>query len=68
MHHPSFNTFECRMYVTGQAMNFILPAESGPNKVARFEPMPYEKLIDPSFRRLLAAFESIPQPLQSVQV
>lgn len=68
MNTKSFNTFECRMYVTGRGMNFILPAESGPNKIARFEPLPYDQLIDPGFRRLLAAFESVPSPLQSVQV
>lgn len=68
MNTQSFNTFECQMYVTGRAMNFILPDETGPNKVARLEPLAYDKLIDPSFRRLLAAFESVPSPLQSVQV
>jgi hypothetical protein len=68
MNTHSFNIFECQMYVTGRGMKFILPDESGPNKVARLEPLAYDKLIDPSFRRLLAAFEALPQPLQSVQV
>jgi len=54
-------------------MNFMLPAESGPERIARLEPLAHDKLIDPSFRRLLAAFESVsnpryPQSLQTVQV
>ena len=69
MNSVSFNGFSCQMYVTARGtMDFSLPAESGPNKIARLEPLPYDKLIDPSFRRLLAAFESLPQPLQIVQV
>jgi hypothetical protein len=68
MNTQSFNTFECQMYVGARGMNFVLPAEAGPNKVARLEPLAYDKLIDPGFRRLLAAFESVPSPLQSVQV
>ena len=64
----SFSGFECHMYVpAGGAFNFILPPEPGPMKVARFEPLEHEELIDPSFRRLLAAFESVPEPL-AVQV
>lgn len=68
MNPQSFNTFECQMYVTGRAISLALPVESGPSKIARLEPLAHDKLIEPSFRRLLAAFESIPQPLQSVQV
>jgi len=65
-----FNVFECRMYVSARdVMKFKLPAEPGPHRIARLEPIDYERLIDPSFRRLLAAFESIPQsPRQTVQV
>lgn len=63
------NTFECHMYVSRQGiMNFQLPAESGPKRVARFQPLDYDELASPEFRRLLAAFESIPRPLPIVQV
>jgi hypothetical protein len=71
MNTASYNTFECHMYVSRRGvMNFILPVEAGPQKVARLEPLAHEKLIDPSFRRLLAAFESVSssEPLQTVQV
>ncbi|GAC1370431.1 MAG: hypothetical protein NVSMB39_3210 [Candidatus Saccharimonadales bacterium] len=68
MQSQTFN-FQCQMYVGARGgMDFILPVESGPSKVARLEPLAYDKLVDPSFRRLLAAFESVPSPLQSVQV
>lgn len=49
-------------------MSFSLPIENGPQRVIRLEPLAHDRLIDPNFRRLLAAFESIPEPLQSVQV
>lgn len=60
MNTLQFNQFECHMYVSPRgAINQVLPAEPGPERVARFEPMAHDKLIDPSFRRLLAAFESV---------
>src|SRR6185369_13135552 len=70
MSSTPFNVFECHMYVSARgAMKFNLPVEPGPKRIARLEPLEYELLIDPSFRRLLAAFESLPQPsLQTVQV
>ena len=70
MSNMPFNTFECHMYISGRnTMRFRLPAESGPKKIALLEPLDHDKLVDPSFRRLLAAFESIPQSsLQIVQV
>jgi hypothetical protein len=71
MNEINLNGFECHMYVSSYGfMDFSLPIESGPKKVARFEPLPHEKLVDPSFRKLLAAFESVNtiSPLQSVQV
>ena len=62
-------TFECQMYVSGRGvMTMQLPPEPGPKRVARFRPLEYEELINPEFRRLLAAFESVPKPLQIVQV
>ncbi len=69
MNQLAFNTFECHMYVSARgAMKFNLPVETGPKPVARLEPLDHTSLIDPSFRRLLAAFESLPQSLQTVQV
>lgn len=74
MNQTSFNVFECHMYVSPRGnMNFMLPTESGPQRIARLEPLAHDKLIDPSFRRLLAAFESVTGPqssllLQTVQV
>ncbi|HVQ43927.1 MAG TPA: hypothetical protein VMT30_03090 [Candidatus Saccharimonadia bacterium] len=69
MNTASFNGFECHMYISARgAIKSKLPAESGPRRVARLEPAGHEALIDPAFRRLLAAFESVPQPLQIVQV
>lgn len=56
--------FDCQMYVTRRgAISFNLPLEAGPQKVARLEPIEYDALVDPRFRRLLAAFESVPKPL-----
>jgi hypothetical protein len=57
------------MYVTPKgSLNVSLPTENGPQKIARLEPLAHDKLIDPSFRRLLAAFESVstysPQTVQ----
>jgi hypothetical protein len=55
------NTFECHIYVSGRGiMSFRLPTESGLKRAARFEPLEYDDLIDPGFRRLLATFESLP--------
>lgn len=58
------HTFECHLYVpTRGPMKFQLPAEDGPTQVIRLQPLAYDQLVDPAFRRLLAAFESVPQPL-----
>lgn len=62
-------TFECQMYVSGRdVMTMQLPPEPGPKRVARLRALDYDELINPEFRRLLAAFESLPKPLQIVQV
>jgi hypothetical protein len=64
---PSYLAFDCQMYVTKKGtLSLSLPAESGPKKVARLEPVSHAELIEPSFRRLLAAFESVPRPLAAV--
>ena len=55
--------FDCQIYVPLRGnMTFSFPAESGPRRVARLEPLRYDELVDPSFRRLLAAFESVQRP------
>lgn len=64
-----YTIFECQIYVPRRGvMALRLPQESGPTRVARLEPLEYDELVDPGFRRLLAAFESVPKPLQIVQV
>ena len=61
--------FECQLYVPAHGpMMARLAPETGPTLVARLVPLPYDELTDPGFRRLLAAFESIPSPLRAVQV
>ena len=63
------NHFRCQMYVSkAGSFSLNLPSEDGPTRIARLQPLVYDELIDPSFRRLIAAFESLPQPLQIVQV
>ncbi len=61
--------FDCQLYVPYRGhMAFRLPSESGPVRVSRLTPLDYDTLIDPAFRRLIAAFESLPQSLPIVQV
>jgi hypothetical protein len=63
----SFRDFDCQIYIARhEVMRLNLPVESGPQKVARLEPIEHSQLIDPAFRRLLAAFESVPRPLAAV--
>jgi hypothetical protein len=65
----SVHSFECQIYVPARGlMAYRLPDEPGPQRVARFQPLGYDELIDPAFRRLLAAFESLPTSLKTVQV
>jgi hypothetical protein len=53
--------FECHFYISGRnQLRVSLPAQSKPQKIARLKAPNYEALIDPAFRRLLAAFESLP--------
>ena len=53
-------TFECQIYVPARgAISFRLPVESGPKRIARFQPLGYDELIDPAFRRLLATFNRV---------
>jgi hypothetical protein len=56
----SATTFECRLYVSARApMAYALPHEAGPKKIARLKAPDYDQLVDPGFRRLLAAFEKL---------
>ncbi len=61
--------FDCRLYVsTLGPIRPVLTQETGPYKSIEFAPIEYNKLVDPSFRQLIEAFETLPQPLQIVQV
>jgi hypothetical protein len=54
--------FDCRLYVPLVGpMTQVLPTETGPKRVVAFAPVDYTALIDPGFRRLLAALERLPQ-------
>jgi hypothetical protein len=69
MNAMPFSMFECHMYVSNRhGLQLSLPTESGPKHVVQLEPLSHDKLVDPSFRRLLAAFESLPRSLKTVQV
>lgn len=60
--------FECRLYVPAHGpMKARLPEQSGPRRLVQLRPLNYDELVDPSLRRLLAALESVPTPL-NVQV
>jgi hypothetical protein len=62
-------TFDCQMYVSSrQKLTISLPEENGPRKAISLNSIDYDQLVDPAFRRLLAAFESVPKPLPIVQV
>jgi hypothetical protein len=57
-------TFDCQLYVTARGtITLRMPSEDGPVRVARLEPVAYDQLVEPGFRRLLAAFEGVPRPL-----
>jgi hypothetical protein len=64
MNTPAYLSFDCQIYVARRGtMTLNLPIEAGPKKVASLEPISHAELVEPSFRRLLAAFESVPRPL-----
>jgi hypothetical protein len=66
---PGHHEFDCQLYVSRRGVITLnMPQEQGPVRVARLKPLGYDELIDPAFRRLLAAFESVPQPRPFVQV
>ncbi len=53
--------FNCQLYVTARGnLSTMLPTESGPKRVITFAPVEFDDLIEPGFRRLLAAFDSLP--------
>jgi hypothetical protein len=60
----NFLRFECHMYVgLTDELRYNLPKEAGPRKVIKFVPLSYDQLTAPDFRRLLAAFDTVPQPV-----
>lgn len=63
MPNTQVHTFDCQLYVPARGMmSFRLPTEYGPTRVARLQPLEYDELVDPGFRRLLAAFNRIATP------
>ena len=61
--------FDCRLYVSALGpIRPVLSREAGPHKTIEFAPIEYNKLVDPSFRHLIEAFETLPRPLQTLQV
>jgi hypothetical protein len=53
--------FDCQLYVPAFGlMTFRMPVENGPRRVIRLQTVDHDELIEPGFRRLLAAFDSIP--------
>jgi hypothetical protein len=56
------HSFDCQLYVTKHGVfSPLLPLEPGPKRVSTFTGIEYRQLMDPGFRQLLAAFETIPQ-------
>ena len=56
--------FDCQLYVPlNGPMTARLPIEEGPRSVVTLQPIAYDQLVDPSFRRLLAAFDAAPRTL-----
>lgn len=55
--------FNCQIYIGAHASFNPVLARTEVQKVAKFSHISHKQLIDPSMRSLLAAFESIPQPL-----
>jgi hypothetical protein len=69
MYKTEQSRFNCQLYVTARGnLSSMLPSETGPKRVITFSSVEYYQLIEPSFRSLLAAFESVPSSLQFVQV
>ncbi len=55
--------FSCQMYIGAHASFNPVLARTSVKKVAKFNHITHKELIEPGMRQLLAAFESIPQPL-----
>lgn len=54
--------FECHLYVSGRDRLLpLLPRETGPRRVATFAAIEPDRLVDPGFRRLLAALDLVTQ-------
>ncbi len=57
------------MYVaTKGAINLVMPLESGPRRIIRLESVAFDKLIEPTFRNLLATFNAMSEPSPVAQV
>ena len=53
--------FNCQLYVTARGtLSTMLPTENGPKRVITFASVEFDDLIEPGFRKLLAAFDSVP--------
>ena len=53
--------FNCQLYVSVHGhLSTMLPIENGPQRVITFAAVEFDDLIEPGFRRLLAAFDSVP--------
>jgi hypothetical protein len=62
MEDSGVSQFDCRLYVPMVGpMVQMLPAEAGPKKTVSFAPVEYVALVDPGFRRLLAALDTLPR-------
>lgn len=58
----SATRFDCQLYVSAQgAVQVALPKLSAPRYIARFVPISFEALSDPSFGRLLVALDDLPR-------
>ena len=58
----SVTRFDCQLYVsTRGAVQVAMPILTSLRRPARFQPISFEELADPSFGRLLVALDQIPQ-------
>lgn len=55
--------FECQLYISAHGFMPILPQPAEPRRAIALAPIEYAELIDPGFRRLLAAFNTIPEAI-----
>ena len=58
--------FNCQMYIGAHASFNPVLVRTEINKKAKLVAVSHKELIDPSIRRLLGAFESLPQHPSSI--